>query len=508
MNETVNIRPGVGVLGLFPAMNYKAWYALGELVDNALDSYLTHRKRLKQVEGSGFRLRIVITVESIDGGFIRVWDNAAGIDAANYHRAFVTADPPTDTAGLSEFGIGLKSASSWFAREWRVTSTALGESTKRTIDFDIPRIVKDQVDELIARSEAAARDTHYTEVRLWNLYRPPQAQTIGKMRRHLASMYRQFLRKGEVIIEFNGEWLTYEEPKLLKSPPWDAPGEPPVLWRKPIRFSLSTGEEVTGWAGLREKGSTKYAGFALFRKGRLIVGSDDETYRPSEIFLGSNSFRYQRLVGELSLDSFDVAHTKDAFVWKEREQEFIDKLKAALIVGGDLDLLRQADNYRAKEASKDFVDEATKAVGRTAVAIRSAQPLIAAQVGAAPSAEAATRFSSDGSVGQRVLELDVKGRVWRVTIDLTNDPAATEWLEITDRPSPGSDLRVLGIRLSLSHPFTQRYGGASAEDLEPMIRLGVGLAIAEVTARSAGVSRAGTVRRNLNELLLNVLCKP
>ncbi len=109
-------------------MNYQAWYALGELVDNAIDSFLLRKEELRAGSEGDPHLRIVIEIEASDGGYIRVWDNAGGISAGDYQRAFVTAEPPKDSAGLSQFGVGMKSASCWFAREWRVRSTALGES--------------------------------------------------------------------------------------------------------------------------------------------------------------------------------------------------------------------------------------------------------------------------------------------------------------------------------------------------------------------------------------------
>jgi hypothetical protein len=40
------------------------------------------------------------------------------------------------------------------------------------------------------------------------------------------------------------------------------------------------------------------------------------------------------------------------------------------------------------------------------------------------------------------------------------------------------------------------------------VRLGAGLAIAEVTARATGVRQAGTIRRNLNQLLREALSDP
>src|SRR5690349_10872773 len=145
MTSAINIRPGVGILGLFPHMNYQPWFALGELVDNALASYLANKDALRQTDGHGYQLRVVIDIEP-DGSEIRIWDNAAGISTEDYGRAFVTAEPPHDATGLSQFGIGMKSASCWFAKRWTVRTTALGETVERSVSFDVPRIVREQID--------------------------------------------------------------------------------------------------------------------------------------------------------------------------------------------------------------------------------------------------------------------------------------------------------------------------------------------------------------------------
>lgn len=502
--QSINIRPGVGILGLFPNMNYKAWYAMGEFVDNALDSYLSNVERLREVEGDDFRLRVVIDVEAEDGGSIRVWDNAGGIATKDYERAFVTAEPPPDSAGLSQFGIGMKSAACWFAREWRVRSKALGETVERTVEFDVPRITRDNIESLNASSRAAEESLHFTEVRLWNLYKPPQTQTVGKMRRHLSSMYRQFLRRGDVIIEFRGEPLEYNEPATLVAPHFkDLKGEP-VLWRKQIDTKLSSGERVEGFVGIREKGSTKEAGLALFRHHRLIVGSDDETYRPTEIFGGSNSFTYQRLYGELELDDFDVSHTKDGFLWEDKEAEFLKVLRREL-ESNPLPMLQQADGYRARRAPADLSSAASKAASTTATAIPKAQEVIESQVSETPARRQPPKsYGREVVATSKTLELTIRGERWKVAIETTTDPAATDWVKVRQHKR-GSKAREIGILLSISHPFTQRFGGATADDVEGLVRIGVGLAIAETTAREAGVDMAGVVVRNLNELLSGVL---
>ena len=44
-----------------------------------------------------------------------------------------TAEIPDDTSGLNEFGMGMKTASSWLANKWTVTTSAFGENYQRSI---------------------------------------------------------------------------------------------------------------------------------------------------------------------------------------------------------------------------------------------------------------------------------------------------------------------------------------------------------------------------------------
>src|SRR5687768_9998541 len=117
---TVNIRPGVSVLSVFRHLNYKPWYAVAEFVDNALQSYLTNLAELQSLHGDTLKLRVDIELDSTDGGQLTVRDNAAGIHSRDYDRAFKAAAIPPDRTGLSEFGVGMKSAACWFGNEWSV----------------------------------------------------------------------------------------------------------------------------------------------------------------------------------------------------------------------------------------------------------------------------------------------------------------------------------------------------------------------------------------------------
>src|SRR4051812_16683779 len=111
----VNIRPGVSILSVLRHLNYRSWFAMAEFVDNSLQSFLDQRDELACLDGAGLALRVHIELDPTDGGRITIRDNAAGIHEADYPRAFRAAEVPPDRGGLSEFGMGMKSAACWFA---------------------------------------------------------------------------------------------------------------------------------------------------------------------------------------------------------------------------------------------------------------------------------------------------------------------------------------------------------------------------------------------------------
>lgn len=122
----VSIRPGVSVLSVLRYLNYRPWFALAEFVDNAIQSAHDRRAELL-VQDSNFKLRVSINIDSSPPGRIVIRDNAGGIPATAFPRAFRPAVLPPERSGLSEFGMGMKSAASWFAAKWSVRTKSLGE---------------------------------------------------------------------------------------------------------------------------------------------------------------------------------------------------------------------------------------------------------------------------------------------------------------------------------------------------------------------------------------------
>jgi hypothetical protein len=405
--------------------------------------------------------------------------------------------------------MGMKSAACWFAPQWKVRTSALGESVERTITLDIDTIVRGDIEELEVIEASATVNAHFTEITLIDPYDKLQTKTGGKIKDHLASIYRIFLREGTMELWFNREPLSYEIPKILVAPYYKTPSEAPARWHREFSFDFGGGLKASGFAALREIASTSTAGFALFRRKRLIEGSLDEPYRPEFIFGTGNSYRRQRLIGEIHLEGFEVSHTKDGFQWEDHEQPFLEILREELETEA-VPLLSQAEGYRARLAQRELKAEAEKANERVAETVQKEVPRVLEQQSATqPFLERLPEsVPADQSASSRVIDVDHRGAQWRITIELAMDPAIEDWLTITDKPSSRGTPREITVRMSLVHPFMQQFCRADSAEIEALARIAAALGLAEITARDAGVAQYGTIRRNLNQLLREAFSKP
>jgi hypothetical protein len=514
----VEIRPGVNILAVLRHLEYKPWYALAEYVDNAVQSFLSTRGRMQE----GQRLFVAIEVDRLDKTIV-IKDNAGGIAERDIARAFRPAEPPQDPTGLSQFGMGMKSASCWFAPVWEVSTSAIGEPVERRICFDIAQIIEGRIDQLDIETIPCDPSIHFTQITLRNVYQVPQGRTLGKIRDHLTDIYRCFIRNGQLELRVPGaslsssdEALRYEEPEFLDAPRYTFENEPtgePMPWRKSIAFELDDGRVVCGEAGVLARGDTRRAGLSLFRRGRAIIGTGDEKYRPPELFGSGNTYESQRVWGELHMDDFDVSHTKDGFRWGDSEDQFLDKLRKALDEE-PLPLLKQARNYRSGRLTRMGPASATSdAVSGvvSALATHGAEDftrMITSTI-AAPAPPPALPAVETVTVDHRQFEIHATGGIWQVTVELSGTEGAMDWLEIACDQNQALRSRQVGLRVNMGSPFMRRIVRVDdKESLEPVLRLAAAFGLAEVLARfSGGSCGPGELRRNANELLRSSLSR-
>ena len=540
-SQMIGISPGVRIFSIFRNINYKSWFALAEYVDNAIDSYLKNREALDATY-IGYQLMIDIELNK-EGNYIRISDNAAGIAGDDLERALRMAVRPPDNSGLSEFGMGMKAASCWFSPKWSVETQALGDDIKRKVIFNVQNIIEQETSTLGTNPSPSVVGHHFTNIHLADVYSMPTPHAISKIREHLTSIYRYFIRDDrffdQVAITVNGKLLKYKSPSVLTMPPFEDKTAEPVEWRKELDFTCAGGQRVTGFAAIYPTAKTKEAGFALFRRGRVVEGSYDEPYRPSKIFGAPGSFYSQRIYGELHLDDFTASFTKDGVQWEDTEEDFLSCLKAAMKAPG-LDLLKQANGMRVKElpGGGSGVDGGEKGgqpggsgtpPGGAGGTQPSPAPLGVPKGGEGNGSTTIPAGGSGGSNGVpgvkpggngqepsqpkaaevRTLSATIDGISWRIYLELSHNPAHTDWMTISKSCIPagiqtGINERYLGVRVSLTHAFTTKYCASGPSQLEPLLRLGAAFALAKTIAQEGGAPHSSVLMDYVNELLLKL----
>lgn len=530
MGRKVNIRPSVNVLGMFRDMNYKPWYAIGEFVDNSLQSYLDNADKLRRRHGRGYKFRIDITTNPDNGGELVVHDNAGGIGLDRFDSAFETAAAPPER-NLSRYGVGMKAAACWFSPNWKVRTKALDEAVRRVVVFDVPVIRRRELETLDVEEQPVKRtDGSFTEISMKPLYEARRevfsGRTIAKVKSHLASIYRIYLRRGELILRVNGVELEYTIPDVLHAIAWESAagksgpaGTRKLDWEKDLNFRFGK-YQATGRAALRAKGKRSEAGFAVFQRDRLILGSGgspEDAYRPSDIFGGPETYRSLRLFGEVHVpdipDEIEPVSTKDQFTWSDAtHSEFRRALKEALNAA-PLRLLTQADNYRSRTAEVIGRRGIEAALEGTADSIGALGPIVEEQVRGSSVESPPTRLPSTDLRGSRESSIEINGETWLVTIELSQAPGLEEWVAVRDteagpagaRAKRGKkSVRRLGIQIATEHPFMQKWV-RNANDLEAVLRIATGIALAVITAREIGAGKTYTVLSHLNAYMFDAL---
>ena len=199
--QKLNIQPKASVYDTFSNYSYKVWYSIAEFVDNSTSSFYKYERALKFYRQD--QLRIDIEYDSVNH-ILRIIDNAYGMEIEDFKRAILLGSKPSDNTGRNEFGMGLKTAASWFGKWWSVTSTQLGSNNRYTAVVDIPKLY--ETDEIDIVTTKCPKEEHGTVIEIRNLTKKIEGgKTIGKIKEVLRSMYRRDLNSGKVKIFFKNE---------------------------------------------------------------------------------------------------------------------------------------------------------------------------------------------------------------------------------------------------------------------------------------------------------------
>ncbi|WP_338986094.1 hypothetical protein [Spiroplasma endosymbiont of Thecophora atra] len=246
-----------------------------------------------------------------------------------------------------------------------------GNKSEYSAILNVEKLVNENYAEIIKKH--VDKSTHYTmlTIRKLNKFIVTTRQE-NKIKEQISSIYRRDLNyknieikfvtsyydKDNVLIYTDGknnfknfediESLTYELPKVLviKNNVTDLEERFYKEFNEEINFN-NIKYNLSGFIAISDKFSRQESGFSLIRRGRVIIGGRDTSYRPKDIFGDTGSFTYRRLFDEINLDNWPVSETKDAFDWNDGlEDAFINKIKKI-----SSHYRKTAKEYRVKEKS-------------------------------------------------------------------------------------------------------------------------------------------------------------
>lgn len=512
----LNIQPAASILNVFSRLSYKVWYAIAEFVDNSTQSFISHSDELIGSE-KDYKLIVKINYNATENT-LTIIDNAYGMEIDKFRDAILLDSRNDEQKGRNEFGMGLKTAASWFGNIWCVTSTQYGSENQFSATVDIPKLKKEGLNNIQIHREIVSKEIHGTTIYIKEVTKKITAsRTIGKIRDLLSCMYRRDINNRNIEILFNDEPIHFEDYPILQNFRGKS-------WKKPVDFDVEFNNKkynVTGFVAIMNPGSFANAGFALFRQDRVIIGGSDSNYKPTLIFGQAQSQRSLKLFGELNMDDFPVNQAKDGFIWDDGlEDAFIEKLKTNIQDYIDIADLSIKERKKEEEYSPEKSNELQKDVEKS----------IEDMVFNSEITEKEDTFQ------QEMFETNISGEICNDTTEYletilnapveekivgTNRPYnvklnAVDTLEINVKWAIGNkdywidcseENGIINVLINIDHPFFMPY--SKDEDFKKVLeKFVLAFVVAEQqakrTADKDGYIFASSIRNNMNHYLANI----
>ena len=323
-----------------------------EFIDNSTSSFFDHKDELEQVANTEM-CKIVI---QRDDQKLVILDNAYGMNRQEFNNAMQLGAKAAEYSKTSrgQYGLGLKYAAASLGNCFSIESTALNSNEKFSVTVDLDFLEANNPKTLPVTIDNCLSSEHYTKITITKLTRVLGNSLQNKRKKKenrletilskLAEIYSYDIKNGNLEIVINSRKVTPHQPELYEDP---VTGSPKFA---PFERSFTHNGQIykySGWVGCLKTATTSGAGFALNHKNRAI----QLNYRPSDLFGRSNDYRYQRIIGEISLDSENwiVSFTKNGIKWGDDglENDFI------------LSLIKDADVKAVFDFAKSFRSRAS-----------------------------------------------------------------------------------------------------------------------------------------------------
>jgi hypothetical protein len=520
---------GLNILRTFKTQQNRHHFAIGEFIDNSVQSYMDNKEALNQIPGFKPTIKIFVSPNEIS-----IEDNCAGISKKFEDRAFDIGKPNENVSGIGTYGMGMKVSACWYTDTWTVETKALDEDVIKIWSIDVNKIIDTGNVNIGPKNLKAKNVEPYTKITMSNPHKVPTGQSVKSLKGYIGSMYRFFIIKDEINFEYNGELIKYVLPKRKKISSFPHSAEKPIIdWMTEIpRLDLGDGYWAEGFAFLHEKKNNPRNGFGIFWKNKLIEGSHSNPWVPSSadyddpedkkkyaIFGTGNAAVDQRLDGWLHISSkFEVVFTKNQVIWEGRDLILKEKLKAYLKdcimwseVNSDLpdDEKNQDLLYQVRELQylwEPPIDEPDSGpiFNPPSPGPGEVDPKPIPIPPIPPEEEDPLEPEIDIPIDAETVEFTYGPTKWTISI-ITLHNARNDFIQKTDGPDgeSGDQHRTMVIKINEGNPFANKYFTSTENNdaIMGMKKMAVALVLSEVLAKETH-DKALTVRRNLNKILL------
>lgn len=295
-NETqayIDITPHRSLMVKVGQTGYSLQEALSELIDNSIDARL---------ENSKLKIELKLTEDSI-----LIKDNGTGMSEEEAMSS-IRLGFSDKKEKLGEFGLGLKTASTFLGKKFTIITTRQGNKDEYVLTFD--------EDEWLEKGEwhkypfKIHHDTPSencgTTIIIESLKVKLDDRVLQKLKMELSERFAPFIKNNEIVVTINGEEIVPNELQLL--------GEKNF-------FEINKGEcKVKGWWSYKLRGLNKdLFGFNTFRRGRLVTVYDKIGLNPNQ--------DVKQIIGEVEIFGVKVTHDKRAWQKDDNYKQIENELR-------------------------------------------------------------------------------------------------------------------------------------------------------------------------------------
>ena len=338
--------------------------AIAELIDNSFDA-----RTDEQIEGKEkllINIRVPLTKtlptptrEEDYADYIEIEDNASGMMEDIAKTCLVLAKTSKSGNTHGRYGLGLKHSCLSIGQKFTIITKNIRSKYRYIITYDNETFKKSKSwDDFRIKKLRDDSNFYGTIIRIEDFWNPKliRKETITKLKARLSFIHGPFIKEKLLDIFVNKDVLKYKELDLEDNKKIEIK-----------EFMLpDTGKEIhiRGWLGFLKQGSTiGFAGFNLYRNGRLIKQFEKIGYRYHA--------ELRKLVGDLHLDDFPVTTDKkdfnrDSYEWQllVGEEKIDESGRLTGYIGGILD--KKIKPYISEYRKKVEIERAVHKVDKDA----------------------------------------------------------------------------------------------------------------------------------------------